>query len=147
MIGSAPTLRSRRAADTNKIVEKGKRAVVTGMSLMLCISARTHCILNRYCFVFRACAQNAAPALRLGSFFTTQRHSLTVCSINSGNSISGGHRAVHPCRLRTLVSLQVMTSVCQGSGLVALDVPVMRSECGLGGGGGARGAPAPTVGD
>lgn len=39
---------------TNKIVEKGKRAVVTGMSPMLCISGRTHCILNRHCFVFRA---------------------------------------------------------------------------------------------
>ncbi|CAH2107846.1 unnamed protein product [Euphydryas editha] len=45
------------ASATNKIVEKGKRAVVTGMSLMLCILGRTHCILNRHCFVFRACAQ------------------------------------------------------------------------------------------
>lgn len=43
------------ASATNKIVEKGKRAVVTGMSL-LCSLGRTHCILNRHCFVFRACA-------------------------------------------------------------------------------------------
>lgn len=65
----------RAGTDTIKIVEKGKRAVVTGMSLMLCISGRTHCILNRYCFVFRACAQNAALAPRLASFFTVRRHS------------------------------------------------------------------------
>ncbi|CAH2248977.1 jg17740 [Pararge aegeria aegeria] len=51
----SPT-RAPRAASHEQIVEKGKRAVVTGMS-PLCITGRTHCILNRHCFVFRACAE------------------------------------------------------------------------------------------
>lgn len=58
-------------------------ALVTGMSLMLCISARTHCILNRHCFVFRACA----PAERAGFIFIREMSVKTIRArqpINSG---------------------------------------------------------------
>lgn len=35
---------------------------------MLCISGRTHCIINRHCFVFRACAVGAVSAHFVGIF-------------------------------------------------------------------------------